>query len=225
MLRTTITGATAMLLLAGCAADAGRPVMPSSVPVAAAEAPVPPATGWRSFASPADQARLADLPQRFAQARAALPARLAKAIRAEGPLLDPAIAAPLPQLPPGSYRCRLVRLGGAARFRTFPSDFCYVDAADDRLAFTKQTGSTLPEGYVYSDTATNLVFLGTMRVAGEKGGKPYGADPARDLVGLVTRVAPFRWRLVLAHAGGGADIDLYELVPVPPSAPDSRPRS
>ena len=64
-----------------------------------------------------------------------------------------------------------------------------------------------------------------MRAAGETGGRAYGADPTRDLVGLVTRVAPFRWRLVLAHAGRGADLDLYELVPVTPDVPDNRPRS
>ncbi|MBB5713702.1 DUF4893 domain-containing protein [Sphingomonas aerophila] len=223
MLRTTIIGAAGSLLLAGCTAGAVRPLAPASTPVV--EAPSRTVTGWKLFASPADQARLADLPRRFAQARAALPASLNKAVQAEGPLLDPAAAAPLPQLPPGSYRCRLVRLGGAARFRTYPADFCYVDAADDRLAFTKQTGSTLPEGYVYSDTATSQVFLGTMRAAGEKAGRAYGADPSRDLVGLVTRVAPFRWRLVLAHAGRDADIDLYELVPVTPDVPDTRPRS
>ena len=223
MLRTSILGAACSLLLAGCAAGSVGPLEPVSAPVVAT--PPKPVTGWKLFASPADQALLADLPRRFAQARAALPASLNKVIQAEGPLLDPAVTAPLPQLPPGSYRCRLLRLGGSARFRTYPADFCYVDAADDRLAFTKQTGSTLPEGYVYPDTTSSQVFLGTMRAAGETGGRAYGADPTRDLVGLVTRVAPFRWRLVLAHAGRGADLDLYELVPVTPDVPDNRPRS
>lgn len=212
-MRSAVAMATMLALLAGCTAGstARRELAPPVIDDAVAAAPA-----WTTYATAPDQALVDALPRRFAAWRAAVPVRLLRAVRAEGPLLDPAAAEPLPQLSPGSYRCRLIRLGGAAQIRSFAPDFCYVGAGDDRLAFTKQTGTTLPEGYIYAGTATAQVFLGTVRSAGQKGGKAYGADPANDVVGLVTRVAPFRWRLMLARAASGNGIDLYELVPVPP---------
>lgn len=182
------------------------------------EAPPEPPT-WIKSATAADQAALAALRGRFAAARAAVPRRLAARLRAESALADPYRALPMPQLPPGPYHCRLVRFGGRARFATFKPDFCNVDAGEANAAFTKQTGANLPEGWIYPDSETRQVFLGTLRREGEAGGRRYGDDPARDIAGVIERVSPFRWRLILTRAGDGATLDLYELVPVTPLVP------
>ena len=129
----------------------------------------------------------------------------------------------LPQLPPGPYYCRLLRFGGRPRFATFKPDFCYVEAGTDALAFTKQTGENLPEGWIFPDGDTRQIFLGTFRREGEPGGKHYGDDPVHDIAGIVERVSPFRWRLILTRAGGDAALELYELVPVPPEVPGAKP--
>jgi len=206
--------AMAATMLAGCAARTPVAVALAPAPVAATPEPA-----WAGLASADDQTALAALPARFVRARAAVPRRFAAKVSAEGALLDPATAEPLPQLPPGPYLCRLVRFGGKQQFRTFAPDYCYVDAAEASLSFTKQTGANLPEGYIYPDSDTRQVFLGTFRTAGDPAGRGYGKDPARDIGGIVERVAPFRWRLLLTRAGQGATLDLYELVPVPPSVP------
>ena len=46
----------------------------------------------------------------------------------EGALLDPTVALDHVALPPGSYLCRVVKLGGPRRvaaYRTYPPFFCY----------------------------------------------------------------------------------------------------
>ncbi|MEG8052635.1 DUF4893 domain-containing protein [Sphingomonas aerolata] len=63
------------------------------------------------------------------------------------------------------------------------------------------------------------VFLGTVRTTPAQVAPPYGTNPARDVAGVVERVGPLRWRLVMTRAGQGAILDLYELVPAPPATP------
>lgn len=174
---------------------------------------------WAGLATTADYARLAALPAVFAEARAAVPKGRAKLLDAEAALVDPTAAQLMPELPPGPYHCRLVRFGGKARFATFKPDFCYVEAGQKNLSFTKQTGSSLPEGWIYPDGDRRQVFLGVSRRKGDPGGRRYGDNPGHDLAGVVERVSPFRWRLVLARAGAGATLDVYELVPVTPQVP------
>ncbi|SEN24737.1 protein of unknown function [Sphingomonas gellani] len=179
---------------------------------------------WQTIATPADIARIEALPGRLAQARAGVPAHLAGRMRAEGPLVDTDAAQQMPQLPPGSYYCRLLRFGGRGRFQAFAPDFCYVDIGPKGLSFTKQTGSNLPQGYLHPDGDRRQVFLGTMRTAGVRGGGgTYGQDASADQVGIVERVAPFRWRLIMDRAGQGAALDMYELVPVPGTVPGAKP--
>jgi hypothetical protein len=193
------------------------------MPVVAIEEAVPEPTGWRATASPEDRARLAMLPLMWTRARAAVPRRQLGKLRAETELVEPAAALALPAPPPGPYRCRLIRFGGRAGLATFPPDFCYVDGGDKGVSFTKQTGSNLPGGWLHADTATRQVFLGSLRAAGAEGAPGYGDDPAQDVAGVVERVSPFRWRLVLTRGGRGALLDVYELVPVPPEVPGATP--
>lgn len=211
-----------MPLLSGCATRP-LPVVAAPAPVVAPPPPARPEPVWRGIASASDQALVDGLTDALARARAAVPKRLAARLKEQDPLVDPGAGLVMPQLTPGSYYCRLIRFGGTARFQTFAPDFCYVDVVADGLSFTKQTGVNVHEGYLHPDTDRRLVFLGTSRTAGTKGGKAYGHDPAADQVGIVERVAPFRWRLILGHAGQGATLDVYELVPVPATVQDAKP--
>ena len=216
MVRPALAVALVTLVLPGCAARIPKPAV-----VVEQGAPEP--TGWRALATTIDQQRLALVPWWWPRALSSVPARLKPKIKAEGELLNPSAALELPAPPPGPYRCRLVRFGGRPGFRTFPPDFCYVDGDSEKLSFTKQTGSNLPGGWLHPDTQRRLVFLGALPLAGEKDVPLYGSHPQQDVAGFVERVAPFRWRMVLAKPGGGAIMDVYELVPVPPAVPGAQP--
>lgn len=144
-------------------------------------------------------------------------------IAAEGPLLDPAAALPRPAPPPGPYQCRVIKLGTAGRsgppFVAYKPFFCYVEAEGPLLTIVKQTGSQRPAGRLYPDGDENrLVFLGTLALGNEDAPLPYGEDPERDMAGVVERVAPFRWRLVIPFPRRESTLDVFELVPVTESA-------
>ncbi len=210
---------TAASMLSGCATERAR--KPSVTLSGETGDATPPR--WEALITAGDRVRLAALAQTWATARAAIPARLAAKLAQEGPLLDPAAALDLPTLPPGPYYCRLVRLGGRAALATYKPDFCTVDGTAHSLAFTKQSGSILPGGWLFPDTDKRQVFLGSFRATAGKSAAAYGTDAARDVAGVVERVGSFRWRLVLTRAGGGAALDIYELVPVTPRVPGSVP--
>lgn len=204
------------LPLAACAATHKRPVMVSVEPP-------PVETGWRKIATRDDQDRVQALSAKLASARAAVPRRLAGKLAEEGALVDPAAAQTLPEMPPGPYHCRLLRFRGRAGFASFAPDFCYVQPATDAVSFTKQTGSNLPQGYLYPDSDKRLVFLGTFRAGADGKSLGYNEDQSQDVAGVVERVSSFRWRLILTRAGKGAALDLYELVPVTPAVPGAKP--
>lgn len=218
MRRAMMTLALLGSLAAGCAPT---PHAKTGAPVAVVVETTSVQTDWRTIATPADRDRIATLPGIWDHARGAVPRRFAARVAAEGPLLDPAAALDLPTLPPGPYLCRLVRLGGRAGFASFAPDFCYVEGDANSLSFTKQTGQNLPGGWLHPDTDKRQVFLGTFRRKAASIAPPYGRDPVHDIAGIVERVAPFRWRLVMTRAGQGALLDIYELVPVPPQVPET----
>jgi hypothetical protein len=172
---------------------------------------------WRAAITPADAQTLEALPATWSKASGTSDRRATAAIDAEGPLLQPDAALDHPELPPGSYQCRVVRVGkgaGRHRVRSFPAQFCYVRAEDKGLSFAKQTGSDLPSGYLYADGDKRYVFLGARQRRPGDVSLGYGTDIGRDVVGVVERVGAFRWRLV-APRDGGAALDVYELTPVP----------
>ena len=190
--------------------------------------PAPPETvvappeeeSWRRAARDADADRLDRLDAAWREGLAEARGRgFARRIGAEGALLSPDAALPRAALPPGSYRCRLIRLGAGERraaFTAYPSYFCYVGVESDLLAFTKQTGSERPGGYIWADGDARGVFLGAMSQGTETAMPAYGQDAARDMAGIVERVGPFRYRLVLPWPQNGAKIDVLELVPAVP---------
>lgn len=207
-----IIALTALLSLAACAGPT-RPAPSVSLVVAPEPPPV-----WRGKVLPEDAARIDGLPITWNAALAGVPRRARATLAAEGKLVESSAALDHPALPPGAYRCRLVRLGGAAGRRglvIFPSFFCSVGTGGEggALSFSKQTGSDLPAGWLHADGDGRYVFLGARQAKPGDTSLVYGADRARDVAGVLERIGPFRWRLAVPNGTSG--LDLYELTPVP----------
>ncbi len=204
-----------LLLLGACATSATRIATAEPTPVVVAEEPP---LRWKGVATAPDADRLSRLGEAWAAALSDVRrSRSSAAFRVEGELLDPNAALPRPAPPPGPYRCRVVKLGRDGRgpaIAAFPPFFCYVEAEDDILTIVKQTGSQRPAGRIYPDAEpTRLVFLGTLALGSEEEPLPYGERTDRDMAGVVERVAPFRWRLVLPWPQSGGKLQVIELVP------------
>ncbi len=140
-------------------------------------------------------------------------------IRREGSLLLPRSGLPRPDPTPGSYNCRLIKLGSATpkgkAYETFKPFFCYVEVEDHLLTIVKQTGSQRPAGRLWEDDDPNrLIFLGSLALGNEDQPLAYGDDPRRDMAGVLERIGPFRWRLVIPWPQSTSKLDVFELTPV-----------
>ncbi len=203
------------LAASGCAAPVKRPVA-VSLPVAQ----VSPLQEWRRVASAAD----ADAIRRTGLAWAAALAQAKAAghkdeIASEKELLKPNAALARPAPTPGSYSCRMIKLGRSGRrgpaFEKFKPFFCYVEVEGDLLTIVKQTGSQRPAGRLWTDeNPRRLIYLGSLALGDEESPRAYGEDKSRDMAGVLERVAPFRWRLVIPWPRGTSKLDLFELTPV-----------
>lgn len=212
MIRLSFALPVCTLALSGCAVTSPPP---------AAEATR--ATIWVDALQPQDRDRIAGLGGAWTRAVAAATRRYAAKVEGEGPLLQAGTALPAVALPPGPYRCRLVRLGGQPAYATYSPDFCYVEARETGMSFDKQTGATRFEGWLQPDSDTRIGFSGSLRPRASVPAPGYGRDPRANVAAVIERVAPFRWRMVLTRAGGGALLDIYELVPVTPAVPGAKP--
>ncbi len=126
---------------------------------------------------------------------------------------------PRPAPTPGSYNCRLIKLGKASAkgpaFERFKPFFCYVEVEENLLTIVKQTGSQRPAGRLWEDdAATRLIFLGSLALGNEEQPLAYGDDPKRDMAGVLERIGPFRWRLVIPWPQSNSKLDVFELTPV-----------
>jgi hypothetical protein len=211
-MRWSWVGAVALgVALAGCTTG------PKAVVTVAAGAPVEQPTGWRATATADDQKRIDALTDRMQRMLAAVPAGARARVAAERPLLDPNSGLDAPALSPGSYQCRLVRVGGRRGVVSYKSDFCYIAMVDGKQSFTKQTGTQLPGGWLFDDDKSKrLIFLGTLRPQQAASAPPYGEVRQRDVAAVIERIAPFRWRMALVKNDGQGDqmLDIYELIPV-----------
>jgi hypothetical protein len=176
---------------------------------------------WMSLAAEEDQGRIARLAEAWQAAlEEARSGGFETALKEEGELLVPDAALGAPSPPPGSYRCRVIKIGtqdgeGQA-FTAYKPFFCYVEAEGSRLNITKQTGSQRPAGWLYKDHEENrLIFLGTLALGDEKEPLPYGENHDRDMAGVIERVAPYRYRLVIPWPKTESKLDVIELVPAP----------
>lgn len=199
------------VVLTGCTTG------PKAVVTVAPGAPVEQPTGWRATATADDQSRIDGLNGRMQRMLAAVPAAARARVTAEGAMLDPAAGLDAPALSPGSYQCRLVRVGGRRGVVSYKSDFCYIAVIEGKQSFTKQTGTQLPGGWLFDDEGgKRLIFLGTMRPQQAGSAPPYGQVPQRDVAAVIERIAPFRWRMALVKNDGQGEqtLDVYELIPV-----------
>jgi hypothetical protein len=216
--RSLVLAAAVALLAGGCASNAEEEAPPA--PAGTIEIADDPK--WRSIVSTEDEDRLERLKESWAAAlEEARDKRFVAAIKAEGELLDPDAALPRPAPSPGPYRCRMIKLGtqggtGAA-FNAYKPFFCYVEVEGDLLTIIKQTGSQRPAGFLYPDAnETRLIFLGTLALGSEESPLAYRENPERDMAGVMERVAPFRYRLVIPWPRYESKLDVIELVPVTP---------
>lgn len=199
----------AAVLLTACAS--GKPAVP---PPEEASVPV-----WTEVVVPEDRERLRRLPEAWTTALAqAREAGYAPELEALGPLADPAAALPDPAPRPGRYRCRTIKIGsqsGLLAFVAYSWFECEVSTSGELLRLDKLTGSQRQHGTLYPDTEHRLVFVGTLALgSGETAAPTYGADPERNVVGVMQRIGPGRWRLVQPWPRYESLLDLLVLEPV-----------
>ncbi len=176
---------------------------------------------WQKVATAEDQDRIARIASAWSQAlQDARKGGFSSQLKAEGALLDPSAALPRAAPPPGSYNCRLVKLGsagGSKAFVAYKPFFCFVGVNGEQLSITKQTGSRRPGGYLFDTAKTGrLIFLGSEALGTEETPAAYGEDPARSMAGVFERHGDFRYRLVVPWPRKDSKLDVFELIPIPP---------
>src|SRR3546814_4047966 len=100
------------------------------------------------------------------------------------PLLEADAALDHPALPPGSYWCRVVRLGkiaGRNLIESFAPKFCYIRDEEKGLSFTKQSGRDIPAGYLYADGERRYVILAARPELNGDVSIGYGVATKRDI--------------------------------------------
>lgn len=211
-----LLGAAALATLGGCAT---KPNLPPGVHPSVEVGPPLKSEAWKSVATAQDQDRLARIGLAWQEALAEGRRTNGAEIRRDGKLLLPAAGLPRPEPTPGSYNCRLIKLGKATpsskAYEAFKPFFCYVEVEDNQLTIVKQTGSQRPAGRLWEDDVpTRLIFLGSLALGDETTPLAYGDDPRRNMAGVLERIAPFRWRLVIPWPQSTSKLDVFELTPV-----------
>lgn len=207
----------AVTSLAGCVAT--KPKLPPGARPSVEVGPPPKSDVWKAVATAEDRDRLDRLGLAWQEAISDASKTNGAEIRREGKLLSPRARLPRPDPTPGSYNCRLIKLGRATpksrSFEIFKPFFCYVEVENDLLTIVKQTGSQRPAGRLWEDDdPTRLVFLGSLALGDETTPLAYGDDPKRNMAGVLERIGPFRWRLVIPWPQSTSKLDVFELTPV-----------
>lgn len=205
---------SAAMLTAGLFLGACATAPPAEPPPGTA----PPAPAWAATIVPDDHDRLGRLPDAwttaFAQAR---DAGYGPQIAALGALADPDAALPDPAPPPGRYRCRTIKIGsrsGTLAYVAYDWFECEITHPAGAMRLDKLTGSQRQHGNLYPDSDRRLVFLGTLALGYNETTAPaYGADRERNVVGVMERFGPARWRLVQPWPHFESNLDLLEFEP------------
>jgi hypothetical protein len=196
-----------------------KPKLPPTVTTPAVAAPPLKSFAWKQVATDADEDRIARLGLAWQEALADARKGFADEIRKEGVLLRPRSGLARPAPTPGSYYCRLIKLGKASAkskaYESFKPFFCYVEVEGDLLTIVKQTGSQRPAGRLWEDDdSRRLIFLGSLALGDEQQPLAYGDNPGRDMAGVLDRIGPFKWRLVIPWPQSTSKLDVFELTPV-----------
>jgi hypothetical protein len=205
-----------LILLAGCQTKPKPP--PGLHPTVEVGAPLK-SDIWNQVATDADEVRLSRLDAAWTEALADARKSNPGDVRREAKLLVPNAGLARPAPTPGSYNCRLIKVGKATPrskpYESFKPFFCYVQIEDDQLTIVKQTGSQRPSGRLWDDDSANrMIFLGSLALGDEDQPRAYGDDPKRDMAGVFERIAPFKWRLVIPWPQSTSKLDVFELTPV-----------
>ncbi len=215
LIRSCLSLAIAATVLAACATPS--PPVP----------PVPPLPGqtaettlrdWRGIVTRADRDRFN---RRDAAWRDAL--RQARSLSGSGDLtstgalIDPDAGIDGVTPPVGDYRCRTVKLGSQSDdglgYVVYGWFACRIENTPSGLKFTKTTGSQRPSGLLFPDSDEQMVFLGSSALGTEPATNSYGRQPDRDLIAVLERIGPARWRLAIPWPTAESKLDLIELVP------------
>lgn len=198
-----------LLIAPGCATK-GREKPESTARAASSD--------WHAIISGADRDRLARWRGAWMTGLdKAMAAGKAAQVNALGLLLKPDLALDKPALPSGDYSCRAIKMGAQAQglpdFVTYPPFTCRITQDGALTHFAKVDGSQRPVGTIYADDGRKMIFLGSMMLGDETRPLRYGRDPERDMVGVVERIAPARWRIAFPYPRWESTIDILELVP------------
>jgi hypothetical protein len=216
--RNVVATALAAVLLAGMSGCATRD-RPNRPRVVVSAEPETRTDIWQGVATDADEDRIARIGLAWQSALADARRRSARDVEAEGPLLEPRSALARPAPTPGSYNCRLIKLGRTTTktpaIEKFKPFFCYVEVEGDLLTIVKQTGSQRPAGRLWEDNRPDrLIFLGSLALGNEEQPLAYGDDQKRDTAGVIERIGPFEWRLVIPWPQDASKLHVFELTPV-----------
>ena len=179
-------------------------------------------TDWRQVATGDDRGRIRHWRDTWTDALAQANRSHAADIAAGGALFEPDTALPGAQPPPGDYACRTVKLGrprqngnggGMLDYVEYPVFRCRISESGGRLHFTKLTGSQRPVGTIFPDNGRRMIFLGSLVLGDETRALRYSRDRERDMIGIIERVGPDRWRMSFPRPHFESLLDVIELVP------------
>lgn len=203
------------LLAAGCATTPPPPPPPPPPEDGATVLP-----DWQAAVQEYDRDRLARLDEAWVTAlnQAMRDGHEAK-LRGLGALadMDSGMRDPLP--PEGRYRCRTIKLGSrqggpGLSYVAYGWFNCRVEVTSrGALKLSKTTGSQRQTGLMFPDSERRGVFLGAMALGNEPPARAYGLNRDRDVVGVIERIGPARWRLAQPWPRYESNLDLLELVP------------
>lgn|GEM_PF-1901573 len=178
-----------------------------------------PTPRWQTIATRTDIERLMDWREHFAMVRQRVLASEKKAdLLAGGALYAADSAIDYAPPPAGLYKCNVTKLAGRY-LEMIAYDYfrCRIIVENGRRQFVKLTGSQRPVGYIHDvppaderDKAHG-VFLGTLVLGDETALVPYGAEPERDLAGIVERLDQKRWRILFPKPFYESELDIMDL--------------
>jgi len=190
----------------------------AAAPAAAQVVEAPADASWRSVATEDDRGRLRRWRDAWMEAIAQVRAgENAAQIERGGALFEPDTSLADPAPPPGDYDCRTIKLGtpqgNLLDYVAYPSFRCRLRMEGGRLQLTKLSGSQRPVGAIFADNGRRMIFLGTLMLGDETRALRYGRDRERDLVGVIERIGPRRWRIAFPYPHFESLLDVIELVP------------